>query len=47
MQARSAIIHRTVWYATRLSGVPAGNDYLARNGRLLRMNSATQYRGRS
>jgi hypothetical protein len=33
-QARSAIIHRTVRCATGLSGVPAGNDYPARNGRL-------------
>jgi hypothetical protein len=33
MQARSAIIHRTVWCATGLSGEPAGNDYPARNGR--------------
>jgi hypothetical protein len=34
IQARSAIIHRTVRCATGLSGESAGNGYPARNGRL-------------
>jgi hypothetical protein len=34
MQARSAIIHQTVRCVTGLSDELAGNDYLARNGRL-------------
>jgi hypothetical protein len=34
IQERSAIIHRTVWCATGLSGESAGNGYPAHNGRL-------------
>jgi hypothetical protein len=45
-QVCSAIIHRTVRCATRLSGESAGNGYLARNGRLCKSEqcsySATQ-----
>jgi hypothetical protein len=39
-QARSAIIHQTIWCATGLSGAPADNDYPTRNGRLCKVNSA-------
>jgi hypothetical protein len=38
----SAIIHRTVRWATRLSGVPAGQWLSARNGRLCKVNSVIQ-----
>jgi hypothetical protein len=34
LRRRSAIIHRTVWCATGLSGVPAGVTTIQRNGRL-------------
>jgi hypothetical protein len=36
----SAIIHRTVWCATGLSGAPAEQRLSARNGRLYKVNSA-------
>jgi hypothetical protein len=38
----SAIIHRTIRWATGLSGVPAGQRLFARNGRLCKVNSAIQ-----
>jgi hypothetical protein len=41
----SAIIHRTVWCATRLSGAPAEQRLSARNGRICKVNStATEVR---
>jgi hypothetical protein len=38
----SAIIHRSVWCATGLSGAPAEQRSSARNGRLCKANSANQ-----
>jgi hypothetical protein len=38
----SAIIHRTVWCATGLSGAPAEQRLSARNGRLCKVNTANQ-----
>jgi hypothetical protein len=42
MQARSAKIHRTVWCATGLSGVPAEQRLTRANSRLCKVNSTTQ-----
>jgi hypothetical protein len=39
---RSAIIHRTVWWCTRLSGVPAEQRLLRANGRLQKALNALQ-----
>jgi hypothetical protein len=43
LQRHSAIIHRTVRCATRLSGVPSGATALQRNGRLNSALTALQY----
>jgi hypothetical protein len=42
LRRSSAIIHRTVWCATGLSGAPAEQRLPARNGRLCKVNIGIQ-----
>jgi hypothetical protein len=42
LRRSSAIIHRTVRWSTRLSGVPAEQQLSVRNGRLCKVNSTNQ-----